>query len=92
MYDYARTTTAADKPEAPKKLVALLKRTVSGTKPEYKHLPGTETPHLFTYPANLKFSIMKPDIQTLLRQGLMRMQTNDINNITLYFADKSEET
>ena len=92
MYDYARTKTAADKPEAPKRLVALLKRTVSGNKPEYSHLPNTETPHLFTYPANHKFSIMRADLQTLMRQGLGRIQTNDPNFVTLYFADKSEET
>jgi hypothetical protein len=57
--------------------------------PEYSPLPGTESPHLFTYKSDLRFSIGIADLKMLIRQGLMRMQVNNPGHITLYFADGS---
>lgn len=38
--------------------------------------------------ADERFSIMKLDLESLLRQGLIRMQVNRPGTITFYFQDK----
>ena len=73
----------------PYHLVRLLKRTVDGKYQEYAHHPGTESPHLFTYPVNMRFSIGLADLKVLLRNGLNRVQSNDPGKITLYFAEQN---
>jgi hypothetical protein len=82
-------TAAADK--APPRILALIRRTVSSSHPEYKHLPNTESPHLFTMKSDTHFSVGVADMRILIRNGLMRIQVNDPGKITLYFADEHED-
>lgn len=82
-----RYKTAGDKP--PARLLALIRRTVSSSHPEYKLNTGlTESPHLFTVKCDTHFSVGMADLKILLRNGLMRIQVNEPGHITLYFADE----
>lgn len=44
--------------------------------------------HMLTIQAGPGFSIMSRDLESLLRLGLMRMQSNEPGEISFYFQDK----
>ena len=84
-----RYKEAKDAP--PSQLLALVKRSLSGT-PTYKFYPASpEEPHLFTVPSNERFSINMTDMKILLCNGLTRIQVNDPGKITLYFGPQGGE-
>lgn len=80
----------------PVQFIAILGRHIAVEPTQYRHHPGTETPHLFTFPLTgrsaaghvVSFSINAADLRILMEQhGLLRMQSNEPGEITLYFAD-----
>jgi hypothetical protein len=77
---------AADS-KAPARLMAIVRRSVTGGYPEYRHLAGAEDPHLFTFKASMKFAVNVADLKVLIRNGFSRIQVNDPGQITLYFTD-----
>jgi len=74
----------------------ILDRHIGIAPTRYRYLPDTEAPHLFTFPTTgrsraghaVSFSINSADLRVLLNQHkLMRIQSNDPGEITLYFAE-----
>lgn len=84
-----RYSAAGSQP--PPRLLAVIRRTVTGGHPEYQHLAGAEDPHLFTFKSSTNFSIAEKDLRTLLRMGMSRIQVNDPGKITLYFSPLAAE-
>ncbi len=80
---------SASKP--PARLLAIVRRSVTGGYPEYRHLAGAEDPHLFTFKAKMNFSVNVADLRTLIRNGFSRIQVNDPGEITLYFTDPKDD-
>ncbi len=76
--------------KAPRNLLMVLKRVFPGI-PEYNTILGTESPHLFSYKSDTRFSVNMTDLKMLLRNGLMRMQVNNPGHITLYFGPTGDE-
>jgi hypothetical protein len=83
----------------PVQFMAILKRHIGVEPTKYRHHAGTETPHLFTFPLQgrgyagqaTSFSINFADMQILMEQhGLLRMQSNDPGEITLYFSEMAK--
>lgn len=83
----ARFLEAKDQP--PSQLIALVRRSFTGH-PTYKFYPGTEEPHLFTFPV-ASFSVNMTDLKILLRKGMTRIQSNDSSKITVYFGPTADE-
>lgn len=81
----------------PVQFIAIVKRHIGVQPIKYRHHPGTETPHLFTFPLTgrssaghtvMSFSINAADLRILMdAHGLLRMQSNDPGEITLYFSE-----
>ena len=45
--------------------------------------------HMFTVKADHQFGILKKDLESLLRLGLIRIQSNDPGEISLYFSEET---
>lgn len=77
--------------EPPSSLVVLLRRCIPSKYSKYQHYHGVAEPHLFTYPASTRLSIMGPDLKKLLMGGLTRIQCNEPNEVTFYFGPTRED-
>lgn len=77
--------------DPPSSLVVLLRRCITSKFSKYKHYHGVAEPHLFTYPASTRLSIMGPDLKKLLMGGLTRIQCNEPNEVTFYFGPTRED-
>ncbi len=69
-----RHKEAVAESDPPSSLVVLLRRCISTKFAKYKRYYGVDEPHLFTFQANTRFSIMQADLKILLKNGLTRMQ------------------
>ena len=67
----------------PARLRRLLVYNISGSKRSHKVFPDDPT-HMFTFDLQ-GFNIMEKDLQTLMELGLVRIQSNEPNQISLYF-------
>ena len=63
---------------------------VGGDKPEFTYDVNQEI-QKFTYKMNYKFGITIRDMQSLIRLGLMNMQSNEDGYLTLYFKKPAKQ-